>query len=97
MSFGRRVSNLYLAEFIVNMWEIRKQKQYGNDGCPNQLHSQSSPGGLVGIAGVGGQMLDEGKLNCVYYRVTCDMCVGACACECACKCDNVHTCMYMYA
>ena len=35
--------------FIVNVWEVRKQKLYGDDSCPK---SQSSPGGLGGAAGV---------------------------------------------
>ena len=39
-------------EFIVNVWEVRKQKLYGDDSCPNQLQSQSSPGGLGGVTGV---------------------------------------------
>ena len=42
-------------EFIVNMWEVRKQKLYGDDSCPNQLQSQSSPGGLRGATGFEGQ------------------------------------------
>ena len=25
--------------FIVNVWEVRKQKLHGNDSCPNQLKS----------------------------------------------------------
>ena len=43
-------------EFVVNMWEVRKQKLYGNDSCPNQLQSQFSPGGLrvqLGLRGKG--------------------------------------------
>ena len=31
-----------------NVWEVGKQKLYGDDSCPNQLQSQSSPGGLGG-------------------------------------------------
>ena len=44
-----------LKEFIVNVWEVRKQKLYGDDSCPNQLQSQSSPGSLGGATGVEGQ------------------------------------------
>ena len=48
-------------EFIVNVWEVRKQKVYGDDSCPNQLQSQSSPGGLGGATGVEGQR--DGKFQ----------------------------------
>ena len=87
------------------MWEVRKQKLYGDDSCPNQLQSQSSPGGLGGVTGVegkrGGKFRDgkfrEGKLHCVCYAsvAACNVCVDACACTCGCKCkcDNVHSCM----
>ena len=75
----------------VNMW---KQNLYGDDSCPNQLQSHSSPGGLGGAAGVRDGKFREGKLYCVCYacRVSAvDAC--ACTCGCKCKCDNVHTCM----
>ena len=52
-------------EFIVNVWEVTKQILYGDDSCPNQLQSQSSPWGLGGAAGVEGQRdgkFREGKL-----------------------------------
>ena len=38
-------------EFIVNVWDVRKQKLYDDDSCSNQLQSQSSPGGLGGATG----------------------------------------------
>ena len=91
-------------EFIVNMWEVRKRKLYGDDSCPNQLQSQSSPGGLEGATRVEGQRNGKGKLYSVCYacRVyvgACNMCVGSCTCTCQCgckcKCDNVHSCMDM--
>ena len=41
-------------KFILNMWDVRKQKLYHDDTCPNQLQYQSSPGGLGGAAGVEG-------------------------------------------
>ena len=67
------------------MWEVRKQKLYGDDSCPNQLQSQSSPGGLGGATGVEGQRdgkFREGKLHCVCYAsvAACNVCVDACAC-----------------
>ena len=66
-------------EFIVNVWEVRKQKLYGDDSCPNQLQSQSSPGGLGGATGVEGQRdgkFREGKLHCVCYA--CRVSVAVC-------------------
>ena len=70
--------------------------------CPNQLQSQSSPGGLGGATGVEGKRdgkFWEGKLHCVCYAsvAACNVCVDACACTCGCKCkcDNVHSCMDM--
>ena len=47
---------IFAKEFIVNVWEVRKQKLYGDDSCPNQLQSQSSPGGRgvpLGLRGKG--------------------------------------------
>ena len=58
-------------EFIVNVWEVRKQKLYGDDSCPNQLPSQSSPGGLGGATGVEGQR--DGK-----FRELCLLCICCC-------------------
>ena len=64
------------------MWEVRKQKLYGDDSCPNQLQSQSSPGGLGGSTGVEGQRdgkfqdgkFREGKFYCVCVNVSVIMC-----------------------
>ena len=77
------------------MWEVRKQKLYGDDSCPTQLQSQSSPGGLGGATGVEGQRdgkfrdgeFREGKLYCVCCacRVSVAVrngCVDASACTC---------------
>ena len=61
---------------IVKVWEVRKQKLYGDDTCTNQLQSQSSTGGLgvpLGLRGKGMvRKFREGKLYCVCYacRVT---------------------------
>ena len=81
----------------------KETKLYVDDSCPNQLNSQSSPGGLDGTAGVEGQRdgkFREGKLYCVCYacRVSvaaCNVCVDVCTCTCGCKCkcNNVHSCM----
>ena len=42
---------ILVKEFIVNVWEVRKQKLYEENSCLNQLQSQSSPGGLGSTAG----------------------------------------------
>ena len=77
-------------EYIVNVFEVRKQKLYGDDSCPNQLQSQFSPGGLGGATGVEGQRdgeFREGKFYCVCCacRVSVavrNVCVDASACTC---------------
>ena len=55
-------------EFIVDMWEVKK---HGNDSYPNQLQSQSSPGGLGVLLGLRGKGMVSSrkvyKLYCVYY------------------------------
>ena len=59
MSFGSRIFKSLLSlvkEFIVNTWEVRKQKSR-----PNQLQTQSSPGGLGGAVGVEDRKLREGS------------------------------------
>ena len=43
-----------LLSLVKDMWEVRKQKLYGDESCPNQLQSQFSPGGLGGATGVRG-------------------------------------------
>ena len=48
----------------------KETKLYGDDSCPNQLQSQSSPWSLGGGTGVEGQRdgkFREGKLYCVCY------------------------------
>ena len=68
-----------LSLVIVNVWEVRKQKLYGDAKCPNQLQSQSSPGGLGGATGVEGQRdgkFRESKFCCVCYA--CRVSVAAC-------------------
>ena len=40
-------------EFIVAVWEVRKQKLYRDDSHPGQLQHQSSAGDRSPVAGVG--------------------------------------------
>ena len=83
-------------EFIVNVWEVRKQN---NDSCPNQLHHLRVWGVPLGLRGKG--MVSSGKVSCIVFVMHVEylllrvMCVDACACTCGCKCkcDNVHSCM----
>ena len=80
-------------EFIVAVWEVRKQKLYGDDSHPGQLQRQSSAGDRGPVAGVGGRVGKSGKsgvshgkgeghvvhagVNCV-----CNVCGSARSCGC---------------
>ena len=46
--------NFKSLEYIVDVWEVRKQILYGDDTCPSHLQSQSSVGNLGGVTGVDG-------------------------------------------
>ena len=48
-------------EFIVAVWEVRKQKLYGDDSHPGQLQRQSLAGDRGPVAGVGGRVGKLGK------------------------------------
>ena len=86
-------------EFIVNMCDVRKQQLYGDDSCPNQLQSQSSPGVPLGLRGKG--MVSSGKVSCIVFVMhitrtnrysTCRVSVGACN-----VCVDACTCTYLWA
>ena len=77
-------------EFIVAVWEVRKQKLYGDDSYPGQLQHQSSARDWGPVAGVGGRVgksgVSHGKgeahivhagINCV-----CNVCGSAHSCGC---------------
>ena len=80
-------------EFIVAVWEVRKQNLYGDDSHPGQLQHQSSAGDRGPVAGVGGRVgkscksgVSHGKgeghvvhagVNCV-----CNVCGSARSCGC---------------
>ena len=57
-------------EYIVDVWEVRKQILYGDDACPSHLQSQSSVGDLGGVTGVdghrSGKLDNRGKCTCKY-------------------------------
>ena len=80
-------------EFIVALWEVRKQKLYGDDSYPGQLQRQSSAGDRGPVAGVGGRVGKPGKSgispgkgegHVVYATVNCVRNVygSAHSCEC---------------
>ena len=48
-------------EFIVAIWEVQKQKLYGDDLYPDKLQRQSSAGDRGPVAGVGGRVGKSGK------------------------------------
>ena len=73
-------------EFIVAVWEMRKQKLYGDDSYPGQLQYQSSAGDRGPVAGVGksgksgishSKGEDHAGVNCV-----CNVCGSAHSCGC---------------
>ena len=80
-------------EFIVAVWEVRKQKLYGDDSYPGQLQRQSLAGDWGPVAGVGGRVGKSGKSgishgkgegHVVYASVdcVCNVCGSAHSCGC---------------
>ena len=84
-------------EYIVDVWEVRKQILYGDDACPSHLQSQSSVGDLGGVTGVDGHRsgkLDKRGKSVNVHVNTCSIHFGAnsrmCACVCSCVCRSAH-------
>ena len=82
-------------EYIVDVWEVRKQILYGDDACPSHLQSQSSVGDLGGVTGVDGHR--SGKLDkrgkSVKFNVhvnTCSIHFGANSRVFSCVCCSAH-------
>ena len=50
-----------MKEFIVAVWEVRKQKLYSDDSYPGQLQRQFSARDRGPVAGVGGRVGNSGK------------------------------------
>ena len=75
-------------EYIVDVWEVRKQILHGDETCPSHLQSQSSVGDLGGVTGVDGQR--SGKLDnqvslmiyIVYILGQIHVCVHVCVIVC---------------
>ena len=40
-------------EYVVDVWEVRKQILYGDDACPSHLQSQSTVGVSLELIGIG--------------------------------------------
>ena len=66
-----------MKEFVVGVWEVRKQKLYGDDSCPSQLQSLAED---LHLAGVEGQR--DGKLRSSGKGGTDGEDLPACICMC---------------
>ena len=63
-------------EFIVGVWEVRKQKLYGEDACPSHHQCQTLAGDVGPVTGGGGlrvsklgKLQDKGKLGKFHVQV----------------------------
>ena len=70
-------------EYVVGVWDVRKQKLYGDDSCPSQLQSLAED---LQLAGVEGQI--DGKF-CSSGEGGTD---GKVLSLCACVCGSAHDC-----
>ena len=66
-----------MKEFIVDVWEVRKQKLYGEDTCPSHHQCQTLAGDAGPVTGGGGLRVSKmGKLhNKVSFMYTVVMCM----------------------
>ena len=77
-------------EFVVAVWEVRKQKLYGDDSHPGQLQRQFSAGDRGPVAGVGGRVgksgishgKGEGHIVHAGVNGVCNVCGSAHSCGC---------------
>ena len=80
-------------EYIVDVWEVRKQILYGDDACPSHLQSQSSVGDLGGVTGVDGHRSDKLDKRGKYVNIhvnTCSIYFGANSRVCSCVYCSAH-------
>ena len=78
-----------LLEYIVDIWEVRKQILYGDDACPSHLQSLSSVGDLGGVTGVDGQRSGKSvnvNVSSIHFCAN----SRVCACVCSCVCGSAH-------
>ena len=55
---------IILKEFIVDVWEVRKQKLYGEDTCPSHHQCQTLAGDAGPVTGGGGLRVSKmGRLQ----------------------------------
>ena len=64
-----------MKEFVVGVWDARKQKRYGDDSYPSQLQSLTEDLQLAGVEGqMGGKLCSSGEggtdgKDCLYVHV----------------------------
>ena len=65
-----------MKEFIVDVWEVRKQKLYGEDACPSHHQCQTLAGYAGPVTGGGGlrvsrmgKLQDKGRLDKFHVQV----------------------------
>ena len=83
--------------YVVDVWELRKLKLYGNDSCPSQFQSRSSAGNLDNDGGASGKLSvgnddgESGKLGKFVHKNVYCVCMdnvsgvnygSACCCGC---------------
>ena len=72
-----------MKEYVVDVWEARKQKLYGDDSCPSQLQSLAEDLQLAGVEGQGdGKLCSSGEKGTNGKDVT----------VCICMCGSAHDC-----
>ena len=80
-----------LTEFIVAVWEVRKQKLYGDDSYPGQFKRQSLARDRGPVAGVGGRVGKSGKSGISHGKG--ENHVVHAGVNCACNvCGSAHSC-----
>ena len=72
-----------MKDYVVGVWDARKQKLYGDDSCPSQLQSLAED---LQLAGVEGQT--DGKLRSSGKGGT----DGKDLSVCICMCGSIHDC-----
>ena len=81
-------------EFIVAVWDVRKQKLYGDDSHPGQLQRQSSAGYRGPVAGVGGRVGKSGKSGVSHGKGECHVVHAGENCICNVS-GSAHSCGYV--
>ena len=83
--------------YIIDVWELRKVRLYGDNPSVQQSHSQIAPGELQGVAGGGGELCLEGETNtgisvCSSNVCSSTVCSSVCLCtECSLSSGSAHS------